>query len=212
MTFLIIGITVLFSYLAFNNPGLKDQYMLNPYLVNSKKQYYRIFSHAFIHADWSHLIFNMFTLYFFGSSMFEGELYGVEADFKIIYGKTGMLFYVLLYVGGFLFASLPALVKHKNNPGYNSLGASGAVSAVLFASILINPYNGIYIFLLPVEIPAIIFGAGYLLYSAYMAKRNTDNIAHDAHFWGAIFGFVFPAALEPRLIEHFFDALKHYSI
>jgi len=181
--------------------------MLNPYLIVHNKQYYRLFSHAFLHADWNHLIFNMITLYFFGSSMYDGVSYGVEPDFKILFGKMGMLYYLLLYIGGFLFSSLPALFKHKNNVNYYALGASGAVSAVLFASILFNPYNGIYIFLFPVEIPAIGFGVGYLLYSAYMAKRNIDNIGHDAHFWGAIFGFIFPIILEPRLFEHFINSL-----
>lgn len=208
MTFIIIGITVLFSYLTFSKPGMKEEYMLNPYLVVHRKQYYRIFSHAFIHADWNHLIFNMITLYFFGSSISEGVNYGVEPIFKIIFGdKTGLFYYLLLYIGGFLFASLPALIKHKDNINYNSLGASGAVSAILFASILFAPYSGIYIFLIPVEIPAIVFGVGYLLYSAYMAKKNTDNIAHDAHFLGAIFGFTFPIILKPELFNHFINSL-----
>ena len=208
MTYILIGITALFSYVGFTKPGVKEEYMLNPYLIVHRKQYYRIFSSAFLHADWGHLLFNMITLYFFGSAMQDGVEYGVEPIFKILFGnKLGILYYLILYIGGFMFASLPALIKHKDNINYNALGASGAVSAVLFASILFSPYSSLYIFLIPVPIPAIVFGVGYLFYSAYMAKRNTDNIAHDAHFLGAIFGFLFQILLKPELFNYFINSL-----
>lgn len=191
---IIIIITIVVSVVAFRNPELQYKYLFNPYQIYHRKQLHRWFSHALIHASWEHLIFNMITLFFFGRH--------VEIIFKIYFGNKGILYFILLYLGGILVSSLPSYFKHKDNHYYNSLGASGAVSAVLFSSILFDPYNIIYVFFLPV--PAILFGIVYLIYSAYMSKRNVDNIGHDAHFWGAVFGFIFPVILNVEILLMFF--------
>jgi len=190
MTWIILIITTVVSIVAFSNRELQHRYLFNPYQIHHRKQHYRWFSHALIHANWEHLIFNMITLFFFGRY--------VEEIYKYYFGNKGILFFIILYLGGILVSSLPSYFKHKDNHYYNSLGASGAVSAVLFSSILFDPYSMILVFFIPV--PAILFGIVYLVYSAYMSKRNVDNIGHDAHFWGAVFGFVLPIILNPEIL------------
>lgn len=199
MTYVIIAITVLISISAFNNRNLFYKFQYNPYQVYHSKQYYRIFSHALIHADWNHLIFNMLTLYFFGGY--------VESAFKYYFDSLGILIFILMYVLAILISSLKTLHKHKDNSWYNAVGASGAVSAVLFSFILFKPLGKIYIFFIPIGIPAIVLGVAYLVYSAYMAKRNVDNIGHDAHFWGAVFGFAFPLIFDFKLGVYFLAQL-----
>jgi membrane associated rhomboid family serine protease len=132
----------------------------------------------------------------------------VETYYGYFWEKWGIFYYLLLYVGGIVISTTPAYAKHKDDYTYTAVGASGAVSAVVFASIIFDPLNKIYLFMIPVGIPAIIFGVLYLAYSWYMSKRNIDNIGHDVHFWGAIFGFVFTLALKPSLALHFIDMVK----
>jgi membrane associated rhomboid family serine protease len=146
----------------------------------------------------------MYVLYLFGET--------VENYFGAIFNMKASLFFVLLYTGAVAFSSLPSYGKHKNHSYYNAVGASGAVSAVVFASILFDPMGGIgFLFLPGVNIPAFIFGILYLLYSWYMAKKGKDNIGHDAHFWGAVFGFVFTIILKPVLAERFIAIITgHY--
>jgi membrane associated rhomboid family serine protease len=121
--------------------------------------------------------------------------------------RYAVLYFLLLYFGGVLFSTLPSFGKHKDNDTYNAVGASGAVSAILFSSIIMYPQGKIVFLLLPVPIPAYIFGVLYLVYSAYMSKRGHDNIGHDAHFWGAVFGIVFTLALNPGFVVSFFENL-----
>lgn len=130
-----------------------------------------------------------------------------ETYYNIFFEGRGKIFYLFLYLGGILFSTLPAMAKHKNNPSYNAVGASGAVSAVLFASILFRPMSEIYIMFIPIGIPAFIFGILYLIYEAYMGKRAKDNIAHDAHFWGALFGIVFTLSLKPEIAVDFLEQI-----
>ncbi|MFA5588453.1 MAG: rhomboid family intramembrane serine protease [Bacteroidales bacterium] len=198
ITYLIIGITVLISFLAFQNILLMERLQYNPARVIHRKQYYRLFSHAFVHVGWTHLIVNMFVLYFFGQN--------VENYFSYFFGNRAKFFFVILYIGGILFSNTWSLIKYRNDYFYNAVGASGAVSAVLFTFIFINPWEMLYLFAI-IPIPGIIFGAGYLLYSYYMVKRKTDNIAHDAHFLGAVFGILFPIALKPELLVRFIELL-----
>ncbi|MCF8330894.1 MAG: rhomboid family intramembrane serine protease [Bacteroidales bacterium] len=197
MTLLFIIITVIVSLLAFSNRELFDRLKFNAHAVAYNKNYYRFFSYGLLHADLVHLLINMFVLYSFGRF--------VESDFIAIYGKAeGIFLYVLLYIGSIAFSTLPSLGKHKDDIMYNAVGASGAVSAVIFASILIRPSSKIGLILLPIPIPSPVFGILFLIFSAYMARRGKDNIGHDAHFWGALFGFVFPILFKPELIHFFF--------
>jgi membrane associated rhomboid family serine protease len=125
----------------------------------------------------------------------------------LVESQLGMLTFILIYGGAAIASSIPDLIKHKDNFSYNALGASGAVSAIIFTAILLNPTSKIMLLLIPIPIPAVLFGVLYLVFSAYMAKRNIDNIGHTAHFWGAVFGFVFPVILNPSLLISFFDNL-----
>jgi len=198
-TLIIIILTVLTSIVAFSNQEVFYRMKFNAYLIHHNRQWGRFFTHAFLHADWMHLLVNMFVLWSFGGVV--EDLYG------IYFAERGLLYFVLLYIGGILFSTLPAYGKHKNNDFYNAVGASGAVSAVLFASIIMFPQGEIIFIFLPVPIPAYVFGVLYLIYSAYMAKRGGDNVAHDVHFWGAIFGLVFTVILDPSFALNFFDKI-----
>ena len=193
----IIGITVLISMNAMNNSDLKYKMMFIPYRVNHNKEYPRILSHVFIHADWGHLFFNMFSLYFLGKVL----LFGVYLDdngnviyegFMQTYGNVnGQIHFVLLFVLGGIFASIIPYLRHRENPNYMSLGASGAVSAVIFAFILWCPTMELNLLFIPIPIPAFIFGPLYIGLEIYLDKRGKGNVAHDAHLGGAIFGILY---------------------
>jgi len=198
ITYIIIGVTALVSYLAFSNPELMEKLQFNAAKVVHRKEYYRLISHAFVHANWSHLIVNMFVLYFFGR--------GIEQYFSDYFGNRATAYFLMLYFGGILASNIWSLITQKNNYYYNAVGASGAVSALLFAFIFFNPWEMLYLFAI-VPIPGILFAVGYLVYSYQMSKRKMDNVAHDAHFLGAVFGFVFPILLNPKLFGHFIDQL-----
>lgn len=198
MTILIIIVTAVVSIIAFQQPELMYRYNYNAYQVYHRKQWYRLFTHAFLHANWEHLLVNMLVLFSFGSALW--------TYFDIYYGKNILWLYVGLYFGAIVVSSLPTLHKEKNNYNYNAVGASGAVSAVTFACIFFSPLSKIYFFGI-IPIPGILFGIIYLAYSYYMGKRNNDNIGHDAHFWGAVYGFIYPLALKPYLLSNFIDKL-----
>ena len=195
MTIILIAITVVVSYAAFKSARLMDQLQFNASKVYYKNEYHRLVTHAFVHANWEHLFVNMVVLFSFGRA--------IEFYFKT---KRHTFYYVLLYLGGILFSNIYALIKQRKNFFYNSVGASGAVAAILFASIFFDPWNMIYFFgILP--IPGIIFAALYLIYSYQMSMKQKDNVAHDAHFLGAVFGFIFPILINPPLFETFLDKL-----
>jgi membrane associated rhomboid family serine protease len=200
ITWVIILITAGISIPAFQNQELFSKLKFNAYIIREGNQWYRFFSYGFLHADWAHLLINMFVLYSFGEQ--------VEFFMKYYFGDEGRLFYVLLYIGGIILSTVPSYEKHKNDAWYNAVGASGAVSAVVFSSIIFWPNAKIMFLLLPIPMPAALFGVLYLVYSAYMAKRATDNIGHDAHFWGAVYGVVFTIVLKPALALLFIDQLK----
>ncbi|MFA0962431.1 rhomboid family intramembrane serine protease [Roseivirga sp. BDSF3-8] len=205
LTYAIIGVTVVVSLLAFQNRELQYKWMFNPYTVNQRNEYIRFISSGFIHNDWGHLLFNMITLYFFGSNV-EFILQGMMP------GVTGSLLYIGLYLAGIVISSIPTYVKHRHNPGYNSLGASGGVSSVLFASIMLMPTAKLALILLPIPIPGWIFGIIYMIYSYYAGRRGGDNINHDAHLWGAIFGVVFIIILEPAVLPAFIEEIRSTPI
>jgi membrane associated rhomboid family serine protease len=194
LTTLIIGVTVLVSVLAFNNRNLFEKLLFSPFLVKKNNEYSRFITSGFIHANFMHLAFNMLTLYFMGKY--------VEVFFKVQFGvAVGSLLYVGMYLLALIAADLPDFSRHQNNPYYRSLGASGAVSGVLFASILLAPLSKLIIFPIPIPIPAVLFGVLYLVYSAWASRNANDNIGHSAHFFGALFGILF---MLPRHCSAFF--------
>jgi len=194
MTILIILFTSIFSILAFNKPELMYKYQFNAYQIYHRKQWYRIFTHAFLHADWMHLLINMFVLFSFGSIL--------EQYFQLYFEGKGIVYFFTLYFGSIIISTLYTLIKQKDNHYYNAVGASGAVSAIVFASIFFAPMSKLLVFgILP--LPAILFGILYLGYSYYMSKKSVDNVAHDTHFWGAVFGFIFPMLIKPELYNVF---------
>ncbi len=187
-TWVLIGVTVLVSWRAFNDRALLERLVLWPPAIARHGQYGRLLSHGFIHADGMHLAFNMITLYFFGQAL---EGWFVE--------RIGVVGYVLFYLSAVVVAILPTYLRHRHDPGYRSLGASGAVSAVLFSFILLAPWAPIYIFLIPIGIPAFVFAIAYLGYSIWMDRRGTGNVNHSAHLWGAVYGMLFTVAMEPAV-------------
>lgn len=200
LTYLIIGITVLISVLSFGNRDLFSRLTYSPFGIKYNKEGYRFFSYALVHADFMHLAVNMFVLFSFGSM--------VEYFYTGLFGAKGYLYFALLYLGGIVLSVTPAYNKHKDNPAYSAVGASGAVSAVVFASIILNPLAPIGILFIPFSVPAIIFGTLYLVYSAYMTGKAIDNVGHDAHFWGAVFGIFFTIALKPGLVVEFYQTIS----
>ncbi|MDB4655408.1 rhomboid family intramembrane serine protease [Flavobacteriales bacterium] len=201
MTIILLIITVLASISAFQSPDLKAKLMFNASLVKHSNQWYRVLTHAFIHADWFHLMANGYVLWMFGDT--------VEYYMDSYRGEVGQFYFLSLYLGGILCSSLPAFVKHQDNFYYNSLGASGAVSSVLFAAIFFDPMATWGLVFIPfIEFPAILFGVAYLLFEWYMDKKSNDNIAHDAHFWGAAFGIVFAIAMFPSHLTIFIEEIR----
>ena len=200
VTLILILITAAVSILCFMGVLNSNALKFNAYDVWHRKQWYRMLSYGLVHGGWGHLFFNMLALYFFGTV--------VEQYFQAAFGSTsGIILYVVLYVTAIAVSTLGDLLKYRNAPGYNAVGASGAVSAVLFASILFEPKMGIYIYLIPIPVPGYIFAPLYLLYCWYMAKRNMDNIGHTAHFWGAVYGLLFPLVCRPDIFHHFLTQL-----
>ena len=196
ITIIIIAITCLVSLLCFNGRLNGSRLLFNAYQVWHRKEWYRLFTSGVIHSGWGHLFFNMLTMYFFGRV--------VEQYFAAVFGSMlGGILYIVLYISALAVSSIGDLIKYRNNWNYNALGASGAVSAILFASILFAPKMGIYIYLIPIPVPGYIFAPMYLLYCWYMAKRNMDNIGHTAHFWGAVYGLLFPLACKPAILGFF---------
>jgi len=199
ITYIILAITVFTSITAMDNHELKNKLMFNAYMIKERKEWYRFFSHGIIHADWMHLGFNMLSLYMFGKA--------VEDAYTDIFDGKGMLFFILLYVGGLVMSSLYSYERNKTNIYYNSLGASGAVSAVIYAYIMLAPTAKLGIMFIPVPIPAYIFGFIYLGIEYYLSKRGNTGIAHDAHFWGAIYGVVLTIILRPHAVSIFLDQI-----
>ena len=192
VTWVLIGVTVLVSWRAFNDRRLLERLILWPPAISRNKEYDRLLTHGFIHADGMHLLFNMVTLYFFGRAL---EGWFVQ--------RIGIPGYALFYLSAIVVAILPTYLRHRNDPNYRSLGASGAVSAVLFSYILLDPWSGIYLFLIPIPIPAFVFGGLYLGYTIWMDRRGGGNINHSAHLWGALYGMLFTVVLDPGVATTF---------
>lgn len=196
-TLIIIAITTVLSFIAFSNSAVMNRLIMWPPAMQ-RGQYDRFITYGFIHADGTHLLFNMFTLFFFGRA--------IENFYRPYLGGLG---FVLFYLAALVVSMLPSYLKHKDDPNYLSLGASGAVSAVLFAYILFAPWNLIFVFFIPV--PAIIYAVLYTAYSVYAAKRGQDNINHSAHLWGAAFGVIATVAIQPSLLQRFLEKLLNFG-
>ncbi|MDB5157530.1 MAG: rhomboid family intrarane serine protease [Mucilaginibacter sp.] len=184
----IFAITIIVSLLAFSNENLYAKMILHPYSVSRKKDLFTLITSGLIHKDWMHLIFNMLSYYFFA---FQLEVY------------IGHLQFGLLYVASLVLSDLPSVAKHKDDYSYYSLGASGAVSAVIFSFIMFSPMSKMLILPLPIPIPAILFGVLYLVYCNYAAKYSRDNINHDAHLFGALSGVAITIILNPSIVPTF---------
>lgn len=192
--------TILISVLAFNNDDWMRKLIMNPFLVARRKQFYRTVSSGFVHASWMHLGFNMFAFFFFGRV--------VENYFYQLLGSNAVLVYVLFYLTAIIISDIPTLFRHRDNPGYNSLGASGAVSAVVFTSILYAPLNDIYIYF--IKMPGFLFGLLYVLYSYWQSKNEGSGINHDAHLYGALYGIAFGILVYPESAGGFIDQILRY--
>ncbi|WP_290647566.1 rhomboid family intramembrane serine protease [Aquisalimonas sp.] len=193
ITLLLIAVTVAVSFLAWQQPSLFHTLIHWPPGVQ-RGEWWRLITHGFIHADTTHLLFNMITLFFFGRVMEQ-----------VLVPHIGTLGFVLFYIAGIMIAALPSQYRHRHDVAYRSLGASGAVAAVLFAYILIQPWAMLLVFVIPV--PAIVFALVYVTYSFWAERRAQDNINHSAHLWGAAWGVVFMIGLEPALVPHFLQEL-----
>jgi membrane associated rhomboid family serine protease len=195
-TVIIIIITCLVSITGFYNHEELNKMILWPAMIKQRRQYYRFVTSGFIHAGWGHLAFNMITLYYFGRI--------VEVYFRELFGPG---VFILFYLLSMIVADIHTYVKYRNDYSYRALGASGAVSAVLFASILFNPWAKLYVFFIPIGIPAFLFGIIYLAVTVYLDRKGGGNINHSAHLWGAVFGILFTIVLEPRVASFFLNQL-----
>lgn len=206
ITIAIIVLTGILSFMAFNNQNLLDKLIFYPPAITNRNEWYRFFTCGLIHADLPHLFFNMFTLYIFGTE--------IEEVFKVVFGNgMGAILYLALYVLSLAACLIPTYLQNKDNYYYRSLGASGAISAVVFAYMLINPMNYLGIIFVPVFLPAFLFGFIYIVISYYLDKTKAGNINHSAHLFGGLFGliftfFVFSVFAEINLMNHFIDQIK----
>ncbi len=199
MTYAIIGFTVLISLLAFRDRKVFENMMFEPFVINTRKDWFRLVTHGFIHGNIPHLAVNMFVLFMFGPK--------VEEGYAAI-GHGGLLPFLILYLAGITLSSLPGYYKHRWDPTYRAVGASGATSAVVFAAILLSPMDKMMLLVLPIPTRAWIFGILYLAYEWYMGQRGNDGIAHDAHFAGALVGIVFTVLLDPTVLSRFVAAIS----
>jgi len=202
VTITLVIITAIVSFIAFQNPVIMSRYDFSPYRIAQRKELFRFVSHAFLHADWIHLLINMVVLFSFG-------LY-VEREFGLLENaghiQSGLVSFLVLYFSAIVISSLTTYLKKRKDPYYIAVGASGAVSAILFTSIFFSPLEKILLYgILPM--PGIVFGILYLGYSSYMGRKDKDHINHDAHLWGAIYGIIYPMFLYPGLISKFIQQL-----
>lgn len=206
VTILLIAANVIFSFIGFSNNTLVEKTIGWPYYTKRENQWYRFITSGFLHADWMHLIFNMFTLFFFGSV--------IEVLFNR-FNLGGSVAYLALYFLGMIVADIPSYIKHKDQYEYRSLGASGAVAAVVFGVIVFSPWTSIYIYG-AIKISALVYAVLYILYCIYMGKQGNDNVNHDAHLWGSLFGLVFTLGLliglKPGIMPSIVEELGKFSL
>lgn len=215
VTTTLIIVILAFSVYCFYDRGLMNKYLFHPYSIKRFNEHYRFLTHAFIHGDTLHLFLNVFSLWMFGYQVEESDFvalftdkYGEETAFKL-----AKVAYIGLFTGGIYAASITEYFRNRNNPSYSSLGASGAIEAIIFSFIIINPFQTLYLFVLPM--PAWLLGVLFLGFSYYLSKRKTgdpetDRVGHEAHFWGAIFGVLYTLALKPELFTIFFRTVFNH--
>jgi membrane associated rhomboid family serine protease len=206
ITLFLIAANVLFSIIGFSNAEMLNKTIGWPYYTKRNNQYYRFITSGFLHGDWMHLFFNMFTLYFFGRNI---EYLFAE------YVLGGNAAYLALYFLGLIVADIPSYIKNQDNYEYRSLGASGAVSAVVFAAIVFSPWSSIYLYG-ALKVSAAVYAVLYIVYCVYMGKQKNDNVNHDAHLWGSLFGLGFTLVLigllQPVLFDGIIEELKKPSL
>jgi len=195
ITVILIILICIVSVSALGKPELRAKLLMNPYRVEKHKEYYRFVTSGFVHGSYMHLGFNMFTFYFFGEA---------------IEGLLGPTLFIILFISGIIISDIPSFLKYKNAPHYNSLGASGGVSSILFASILYQPMTELMIFPIPIPIKGFILGILYLIYSYYSGKQSKDNINHDAHLFGALYGLLFAFIANPDLAQQGIQAVLNW--
>ena len=199
---LIIILTCIVSYYGFNNRPFFEKLKHFPFQEQRDKSFSRLLTAGFLHGSWLHLLINMFVLYSFGDIVETGLLVPM-------YGEAiGRTIYILMYLAIIVLANIPTFLKHKNNPGFASIGASGAVSGIIFIFILMYPWEKIYLYGV-IGIYSIVAGIIYLVYSSWASKNSKDHIDHDAHFYGAVFGLIIIIALEPRLVNAFIQQITN---
>ncbi len=203
LTLVIIMVTTGISLYTMQKPRIQNGLMMNPYQIASHGQYYRLISSGFIHRDHMHLILNMFSFYFFGTQL--------EYIFKEIFSGLGGIHFIAIYMLGIVVSDIPTVLKHRKNSHYNSLGASGAVSAVVFACILFLPLRDICIYGV-LCFPGVVLGLAYLVYSFYSSKKSKDGINHDAHLYGALFGVAYCLVFYPDSLRIFLEQMGKWEI
>ena len=203
---ILLLIIVIISIQAWKNEDLFKKLVFSPHKVAKNNEWYRFISSGFVHADYGHLIFNSISLYFFSSNL----LSAFKSDY--LFGAYGDFAFISLFILGVIISDVPSYIKFKTDPYYSSLGASGGVSSVIFASIFIFPTSKISLLFIPIGIPAFLFGILYLTYCYYMAEKSNDRINHSAHFIGSLFGILFLALIKPSLIQDFIESIKLWRL